>query len=158
LGAHYLTAGEKLRIAWGLARLARVSDGDDPPFLDWLRRHAQTPRTIGRFWGLVLTSALNETPERIGLRYARKVFLDGFLRHRRGFEVEVPIVPLGRLYGSELQDWLAQHDIKVLLNCPVQAADFRGGQVAGVRVRHPLESGACSESENTELHADAYVA
>ena len=53
---------------------------------------------------LVLTSALNETPERIGLRYARKVFVDGFLRHRRGFEVELPTVPLGRLYGEELQE------------------------------------------------------
>ena len=69
----------------------------------WLARHRQTPRTIDRFWGLVLTSALNETPDRIGLRYARKVFVDGFLRHRRGFEVELPNVPLGRLYGDELR-------------------------------------------------------
>ena len=77
----------------------------DPPFLDWLLRHRQTPRTIDRFWGLVLVSALNESVDRIGLRYARKVFVDGFLRHRRGFEVELPTVPLGRLYGDELQSW-----------------------------------------------------
>jgi phytoene dehydrogenase-like protein len=113
LGAHYLTWTEKLRIAWGLARLKHTSDQADPPFSEWLSQHGQTPRTIERFWGLVLTSALNETPERIGLRYARKVFVDGFLRHRRGFEVQLPTVPLGRLYGEELQQWLARHQVEV---------------------------------------------
>src|SRR5262249_25514737 len=70
LGVHYLSWTEKLRVAWGLASLQRMPMDADPPFLDWLHRHAQTPRTIERFWGLVLTSALNETPERIGLKYA----------------------------------------------------------------------------------------
>ena len=105
----YGTPAEKLRIAWGLACLQQADADADPPFLDWLNRHRQTPRTVDRFWGLVLTSALNETPDRIGLRYARKVFVDGFLRHPRGFEVELPTVPLGRLYGAELQDWLADY-------------------------------------------------
>jgi len=105
-GAHYLRAGEKLRIAWGLACLRRTPADVDPPFWDWLTAHRQTARTIERFWGLILTSALNETPDRIGLRYARKVFVDGFLRHRRGFEVALPRVPLGRLYADELRDWL----------------------------------------------------
>src|SRR5262249_38846015 len=105
LRAHYLTAGEKLRIAWGLARLRPAPDTDDPPFLPWLLRHRQTPRTVERFWGLVLTSALNESPDRIGLRYARKVFVDGFLGHRKGFTVGLPRVPLVQLYGQELQDW-----------------------------------------------------
>src|SRR5438270_178809 len=49
LTAHYLRPAEKLRIAWGLARLRRTPDHDDPPFLDWLTRHRQTPRTVGRF-------------------------------------------------------------------------------------------------------------
>ena len=51
-------------------------------------------------------SALNETVDRVGLKYARKVFVDGFLRHRDGFVVHVPTVPLGRLYGDELRQWL----------------------------------------------------
>jgi squalene-associated FAD-dependent desaturase len=134
LGAHYLGLADKLRIAWGLACLQRAGD-DDPPFRDWLRRHGQTPRTVDRFWGLVLTSALNESPQRIGLRYARKVFLDGFLRHRRGFEVEVPSVPLGRLYGDELQDWLARHDVDVLLGSGVKRLRLSEGRVEGVELR-----------------------
>ena len=105
--AHYLTVGEKLRIAWGLWRLMREPADADPPFRDWLLAHRQTERTIDRFWGVVLVSALNETVDRIGLRYARKVFRDGFLSHRRGFEVQVPTVPLGRLYGEELTAWFA---------------------------------------------------
>src|SRR5689334_3516718 len=72
--AHYLTLIDKLRIAWGLLCLRAASVEADPPFLDWLHRHGQTSRAIECFWGVVLTSALNETPDRIGLRYARKVF------------------------------------------------------------------------------------
>jgi squalene-associated FAD-dependent desaturase len=158
LGAHYLTAAEKLRIAWGLARLARMPDDWDPPFLDWLRSHGQTPRTIDRFWGLVLTSALNETPDRLGLRYARKVFLDGFLRHRRGFEVELPVVPLGRLYGRELQDWLGRHAVRVLVNRAVQSVEIERGRVTGVRVRQSPGAAPFLESEGNELRADVYVA
>src|SRR3954470_20114120 len=59
-GAHYLTLGEKLRIAWALTRLQRASPDEDPPFQTWLDQHKQTPRMVDRFWGLVLVSALNE--------------------------------------------------------------------------------------------------
>src|SRR5207302_9805751 len=62
--AHFLTLKEKLLISWGLAALRSEPRGD-PPFQDWLIRYGQTPRTVDRFWGLVLTSALNETPDRI---------------------------------------------------------------------------------------------
>jgi squalene-associated FAD-dependent desaturase len=135
LRAHYLTPGDKARIAWGLARLGRASPEDDPPFLDWLTAHRQTPRTVARFWGLVLVSALNETPDRIGLRYARKVFVDGFLRHRRGFEVSLPAVPLGRLYGAELQAWLERHGVRLLLGQGVRRLVVEGGAVCGLELR-----------------------
>ena len=79
--AHYLPFVDKVRIAYGLACLRKTPPEDDPPFHDWLRQHHQSVRAINRFWGLVLISALNETPDRIGLRYARKVFVDGFLSH-----------------------------------------------------------------------------
>ncbi len=144
--AHYLSAGEKLRVAWGLSRLKSAGDGDDPPFADWLARHRQTPRTVDRFWGLVLVSALNETPDRVGLRYARKVFVDGFLTHRRGFEVEVPTVPLGRLYGAELTDWLTRHGVEVLLLCGARRLLVENGRVTGLELR-----------QGERLDADWYV-
>jgi squalene-associated FAD-dependent desaturase len=147
LGAHYLTPGEKLRIARGLVRLRREPPDADPPFADWLQRHGQTPRIVERFWGVVLTSALNETPERVGLRYARKVFVDAFLRHRRGFEVEVPAVPLGRLYGEELQAWLQCHGVRLLLNHGAKAVPVAADRVQGVQLR-----------DGETVQADWYIA
>jgi squalene-associated FAD-dependent desaturase len=135
LGAHYLSPSEKMRIAWGLACLSRTPPDADPPFQEWLRRHGQTPRTVARFWGLVLASALNETTERIGLKYARKVFRDGFLTDRSGFQVVLPTVPLGRLYGEELLGWLNRHDIDLRLNQGVKRLDVEGGEVARLVLR-----------------------
>lgn len=113
LGAHYLTPSEKLRVAYGLLAMLRESPDADPPLLPWLEAHRQTRRTIDRFWGVVLTSALNETIERVGLKYARKVFRDGFVRTRDGFVVHVPTVPLGQFYGDELRGWLERHRVEV---------------------------------------------
>jgi squalene-associated FAD-dependent desaturase len=146
LRSHHLTLADKLRIAWGLACLRLTPADADPPFADWLRQHRQSPTAVERFWGLVLTSALNETPDRVGLRYARKVFVDGFLRHRRGFEVQLPAVPLGRLYGDELLGWLRRHDVKLLLNHGVKRFLVRGGAVRGAELR-----------DGTALDADWYV-
>jgi squalene synthase HpnD len=144
--AHYLTAAEKVRIAYGLFCL-RLTDPDaDPPFLPWLERHGQTPNVIDRFWGLVLVSALNETVDRIGLRYARKVFVDGFLRHPRGFEVQVPTVPLARLYGDELAAWFARHGVELRLNAGAETIEVADGRVRGVRLR-----------TGKTVTADAYV-
>ncbi|MFO0807053.1 MAG: hydroxysqualene dehydroxylase HpnE [Gemmataceae bacterium] len=145
--AHYLSPIEKLRIAWGLACLAREPEGEDVPFLEWLRAHRQTQRTIDRFWGLVLVSALNEAVDRIGSKYARKVFRDGFLRHRRGFEVQVPTVPLSRLYGSELRAWMDAHGVDVALSANARDISIAHREVRGVRLR-----------DARELSADVYVA
>jgi squalene-associated FAD-dependent desaturase len=147
LTAHYLRPDEKLRVAWGLAHLRRTHPDDDGPFLDWLTRHRQTPRTVARFWGVVLTSALNEAPERVGLRYARKVFVDGFLGHRRGFEVELPHVPLSRLYGDELRRRLDDHRVRVLLGSAARRLIVEEDAVRGVDLR----DGSCHT-------ADWYVA
>ncbi len=147
LGAHFLTALEKLRIAWGLACLQGGNVDDDPPFTDWLARHHQTQRTVDRFWGLVLVSALNESPERVGLRYVRKVFLDGFLRHPRGFEVILPTVPLGRLYGDELRRRLAEHQVRVLFQQGGKLLEIKDNRITGLLLRN-----------ETRLEADWYLA
>lgn len=135
LRLHYLSLMDKLRIGWGLHCLRRTAPDEDSPFLDWLRRHRQTPRTLARFWAVVLTSALNETLEHIGLRYARKVFLEGFLAHRRAFEVDLPRVPLGRLYGEELQNRLAGHGVQLRIGCGVRRFHVREGRIGNVELR-----------------------
>ncbi len=127
LGAHYLTPMEKLRIAYGMARLVLESPDADPPLLAWLLKHRQTRRTIDRFWSVVLVSALNETVANAGLKYARKVFVDGFLRTRDGHTVHIPTVPLGRLYGDELRGWLQRHRVVIRESCGVR--EVRPGRV-----------------------------
>jgi squalene-associated FAD-dependent desaturase len=119
-GAHYLTATDKLRVVYGMLRLLLESPTNDEPLLPWLERQRQTTHTISRFWAIVLTSALNESIENVGLKYARKVFVDGFIRHRDGFVVQVPTVPLGRFYGVELRRWLDRHGVIVRENTGVK--------------------------------------
>jgi squalene-associated FAD-dependent desaturase len=144
--AHYLSFFEKAAIAWGLLCLARERADADGLFVPWLRRHGQPARAIERFWNVVLVSALNEEPDRIGLRYARKVFVDAFLRHRRGFEVEVPTVPLGRLYGDELIAWLDRHAIDLRLGQGARRLLVDDGLVSAVELR-----------SGEQLRADWYI-
>jgi squalene-associated FAD-dependent desaturase len=124
LGANYLNWSDKLRVAYGLARLR--SARDDRPgesFADWLLRHGQTVRTINLYWATVLVSALNERLDRMDIGHARKVFLDGFLRNRDGFQMEVTLVPLGELYGSRLESWLRSRGVEVRLTTGVRSVD-----------------------------------
>lgn len=135
LRAHFLSAADKLQIARGLRAMGREIQGDDPPFSGWLTAHRQGAQAVERFWSVVLTSALNETPERVGLRYARKVFVDGFLSHPRAFEVEVPRVPLARLYGEECAGWFERHDVALRLNAAVTSLEVEAGEIVGARLR-----------------------
>ena len=101
LTANYLTWTDKLRVGWGLARLALSrNERTDESFAHWLRRHHQTERTINLFWATILVSALNERLEQMDIGHARKVFIAGFLSTRTGFQMELPLVPLGELYGA----------------------------------------------------------
>jgi len=147
LGAHYLRLDDKLRIAWGLVCLQHTPADCDSAFTDWLRQHRQTPRTLARFWSPVLVSALNEVPERIGLRYARKVFVDAFLRHCRGFQVELPSVPLARLYGDELLGCLQKQGVQLLLGTAGKHLRVQNGRVQELLLR-----------DGASLRADWYLA
>jgi squalene-associated FAD-dependent desaturase len=146
LFVHYLTFADKLRIARGLLRLQALPADADGSFAEWLASNGQSPQAIERFWGLTLISCLNEEVDRIGTRYARKVFVDGFLRHRRGFEVELPNVPLGRLYGEELQRWLDAHGVQLCLNRGIVRFQGQADRVDGIELR-----------DGSTLQADWYV-
>lgn len=152
-GAHYLTPFDKLRVVYGMAMMLKENPDADPPLLPWLESHGQNRRTIERFWGIVLTSALNETVDRVGLKYARKVFRDGFVRRRDGFTVHVPTVPLGRFYGEELRSWFARNDVTIRENAKVIQAHPL--QRVGLR---PLNTIAHVElRDGTALTADWFV-
>lgn len=144
--AHYLTPTDKVRVVWGLTSMMRESPNADPPLLDWLLAHRQNERTIKRFWGTVLTSALNESVDRLGFKYARKVFRDGFVASREGHVVYLPTVPLGRFYGSEMRSWLHQHQVTIRENTAVRHVRIEDRMVTGVVLR-----------DGSSIQADAYV-
>ncbi len=126
--AHYLSMTEKLRVAYGVVRLVLEQKDRDEPLMPWLLQHGQTERTIKRFWAVVLVSALNDTVDQLGTKYARKVFVDGFLKDRDGFTVHVPTVPLAKLYGDELLAWFRRWNVSIQEDCAVRIVEPHGKQ------------------------------
>jgi squalene-associated FAD-dependent desaturase len=137
LRANYLGWFERLRVAFGVACLVKKPiDQPDEPFESWLRRHGQTDRTIERYWGTVLISALNERLDRMDTGHARKVFVDGFLRNRDGYRMEIPLAPLGEIYGTRLERWLAVEGVEVRLSTGVKSVEIDDeGHLKGLRLR-----------------------
>src|SRR5205823_4836415 len=104
----------------------------EEPIGDWLRRHGQSPQAIAHFWQPVLVSALNEEPERTAAHYAFHLFREGFLNHRRAFEIGVPAVPLGELYSEPVPRYLAARDGEVRLRSRVERLRLRDGAADGL--------------------------
>lgn len=136
LGMAHLTWTEKLRVGYALACLARQPKSlPGQSFGDWLRRRGQTERTIDRFWGLVITSALNESVDRSDYRYARQVFVEGFLWDRRANDLTLPTVLLSDLYGGRLAEWLTKAGVAVRTHCAVARLEWEGDRVVGCHLR-----------------------
>ncbi len=145
ISAHFLTLREKIRVGRALAALWRDDRRDDPPFAEWLAEHGQTPELIRRFWDVVLVSALNEATKNVGFRYARQVFVEAFLKDRRGGVVQVPSVPLVKFYSEKVPEYLTARGSTVRLNAAVESVQFDQGRAVGVRLRtgETLQADAC---------------
>ena len=138
----YLTWPDRLRLSRGLRHLARMDPRSDPEadlnFRDWLQKHGQTEVLINRVWHTVLVSALSEDLERIETRYARKVFVDGFLANRTAWEVQVPSAALDQLYGPPIVRFLKNHGATVRMRegvrcltgseSTIRSAELRSGE------------------------------
>lgn len=126
---------EKLAIALGMRKLARERCEVDRPFSDWLSENGQSSTVQRRFWHVVLVSALSESLDRISLRHARKVFVDGFLRNRNGWEVAVPTVPLDEIYSSRVLPVLRELGIDVRVGAGVERVLISDDKAVGVELR-----------------------
>jgi phytoene/squalene synthetase/uncharacterized protein with NAD-binding domain and iron-sulfur cluster len=125
----YLSLKDRLAIAAGLLRLARMpplDQADSPTIGQWLAAQGQSPAAVEHFWQVVLVSALGESLDRASVAAARKVFVDGFLSHRRAYEVYVPQVPLGELYDVKIADWLRKRGVTIHLGSPVERVGLGG--------------------------------
>jgi squalene-associated FAD-dependent desaturase len=133
----YLSVRDLLAIGRGMRALAssRRSKTQVDDFATWLERHRQPQSAVERFWTPVLVSSLSETLDRIDVASARKVFVDGFLANRNGWQVQIPTVPLDALYGARLTSWLAARGASVRLQAGVDRLVMEGGRAVGVVLR-----------------------
>ncbi len=132
----YLGLADRWRIVRTLVRLARwekIGD-DDVTIGSWLVQQGQSEQAVQRFWSVVLVSALGETLDRASLAAAQKVFVDGFLAHRRAYELLVPDVPLSEIYDRRLANWLADAGVRLHLGARVRRIEGDASQAAGLSV------------------------
>ena len=150
----YLSWSDRWHLSRGLRALAGTPSERlvGLPFDRWLAEQRQPPRVIELFWHVVLVSALSETVDRLDAAHARKVFVDAFLTHRAGWEVWLPTVPLERLYGGELQGWLAGQGVEVRLNAGVRALE---PDAAGLRVS--LRDGSTCRASRVVLAVPSHL-
>lgn len=120
-------------------------NGDSQTMLEWLRGEGQTEAAIQRVWRSVLVSALDEELDRAAARYGVDVFWKAFLRNRRGFEVGIPKVPLGELYGG-CREAIERRGGTVRTRTAVRGLRLENGRVAAA----VLDDGA-------ELSADYFL-
>jgi squalene-associated FAD-dependent desaturase len=135
----YLSWRERVRIGVALVQLARTNPAAVHGSIgDWLLIHGQSENAIARFWSVVLVSALGETVERAAFAPARKVFVDGFMGHREGYQIDVPRRSLRQLFNERVAQELERRGVIIHRNAPVEVVAESADRLSGIR----LSSGA----------------
>ena len=144
---HFLEAGDKLAIARALLAIRREhgrrGDLERITMLDWLREKRQTEPSIRRFWSQVLVSAINEDLDRMAAIHGFQVFWLGFLARSNSYEMGVPAVPLGELYGAD--GWKRIANVRLHPRAPVDRVIVENDSVRAI------------VSQGEERAADYYV-
>jgi squalene-associated FAD-dependent desaturase len=140
---------DKIAIGYGMARMlltmSHLSDYDSQSMLSWLRSHGQTNRTLEAFWHPILVSALNDELDDITASYGIATIVKAFLLNKQGYEVGLPVVPLGDLYEPGAA-FLADRGGTVTINQGVSRIDLDNGQVVSVTLQN-----------GETIHADVYL-
>jgi zeta-carotene desaturase len=130
----FLGLSDKIGIAralWAIRREhGRRQDLDRITMLDWLREQHQTEAAIGRFWNQVLVSAINEDLDRMAASHGFQVFWLGFLARANTYQMGIPSVPLGDLYGPEA--WKRIGNVRLHLRAAVEHVAAENGAIRGV--------------------------
>jgi len=138
----YFSWRNRVQMASALLRLARVklsSPAAEMRMADWLRAAGQSTQAIEQFWEVVLVSALGETLDRVTVAAARKVFVDGFMTTRAGYQVLVPQLPLGQLYGERLAARLREQGVVLHVNATVSQVLGDARRAIGIRLADGTE-------------------
>ena len=71
----------------------------------------------------------------IFVQLARKVFVDGFLANRLGWQVDIPTVTLDELYGARLQQWMAERNATIRRQSGVERIVVEEGRARAVELK-----------------------
>lgn len=117
----YLTWHERFQIGRNLLQLwwtnsATVSRGT---IGEWLASHDASERVQELFWQPVIESALSENLAQASFAAARKVFVEGFLTQRRGYELWIPRRPLTEILQERVLPWLLNHGVNLSMGTTV---------------------------------------
>lgn len=147
LRAGYLSWSDRVQVIRTLDRLAKSTPCDDShtqPLESWLREQHASEQSLRRFWQVVLVSALGETLDRVSVPAARKVFVDGFMSDRDGYELLIPNVPLETLY-AQVEAWLVERGATIRRGTSVAHIHVNSGHVRGVELSQPGQIPAARE-------------
>jgi zeta-carotene desaturase len=147
LTLRFLNLAEKIAVARAMnairSEYGKRADLEQISMQQWLEEKRQPPRAIERFWRQVLVSAINEELPRMAASHGLQVFQLGFLSSSSAYEMGIPDVPLGKLYGSEA--WKKIGNVDIHLRASIDQVRIENGTVQSVR------------SGGEQLKADAYV-
>ncbi len=133
----FLDLADKISVGRGLLALRKErltrTDLDRITMLEWLHEKKQTPKAIDRFWRQVLVSAVNEEVETLAALHGFQVFWLGFLANHDGYQMGIPAVPLGELYGAD--SWSRHDNVQIQYRSAVDKFTFADGRMTGVEVR-----------------------
>ncbi len=140
LNLRFLDLKDKLSVARGLLALKaerrKRGDLDRITMGQWLREKKQTPRAVERFWRQVLVSAINEELDRMAALHGFQVFWLGFLASSTSYQMGVPAIPLGELYGSDA--WRRVPNVRISFRSSVERVQFEADAATGVVVNGDL--------------------
>ena len=131
----FLRRGERLQIARALGSLARWQPhAAEPSMRQWLQTQRQSQRAIDLFWSAVVTSALGDTVDRVGVVAARKVFVDGFMASRQGYELLIPSSPLAEIFDARIAPKLQRLGMDVRHATPARRITGCGDRVGTIEL------------------------
>ncbi len=123
----YLSKPDQKRIAsalWAMAPPEAVKKYAGWKMHDWLVEQLQSEEAIARFWEIVLVSALGAPLTEVSFVAARKVFVDGFLRHREAYQVYVPRIPLQDVFDVQAAQRLGERGVRFHRQSPVRQVAY----------------------------------
>lgn len=149
LGWPGLTLRQRFEVAYGVWQLMRIGSDrkwDSEPALPFLQATGQSHLTIERFWSTILVSALGEEIARVAVGPMRKVIVDGFLAHRKAYEILVPKRPLREIFSDRAKECLQNAGIDLHFNRAAKKLLFEKNGCTGVVF-----------SDQLTVHADLIV-